>query len=590
MVAMALAATFLRSVPSRPEKCNMLWQLILTLGLLAADPASSTTLPLGPADLPALARKAETNYLVRDWPDSIAQHQKLVELNPTNGFYWYRLGDSLLNTQRYREAIEPLKQAMALGGFQSSPPKWIHRGEAAFLLAAAYAGLGDKPKAVEATRTSLKQGLRGVRRFHGKQFASLQSDPEFRTLVWADVDDVKSLSRDDAFRRDVKFAVSELKRVHYSPFRATPEAEIDRQVAALDADIPQLSDDEIYVRLMTIIRGFGDAHTRMLRDTPQLPVALFLYPEGLHVLGAAKEHADLVGAKVLSIGGHPVDEALQKAMAIVPVENPMTERWEAAGALRSVTILRGLGLTPPEGPVELEIEDATGQMRKISLTPPEKRPARGDYVFAIPGCTTPLPNCLRNRSEMMWHELLPDGKTMYCQLNGIGHGKQSFQRYFEKLFAEIESSPVERLILDLRWNGGGNTFLNPVLIEGIQRSAKFRQPGNFFVIIGRNTFSAALNTTDELERRTTAILVGEPTSSPPNFIGESVEVVLPASRWPISISDLSWQTSYPMDYRAWMTPLIYAPPTAAALRAHRDPAMEAIQTYLERNPEKRGHH
>jgi tetratricopeptide (TPR) repeat protein len=563
----------------------MISHLVLTLGLLAADPAAEKA-PLRPADLPALARKAETNYLVRDWPDSIAQHQQLVELNPTNGFYWYRLGDSLLNAERYEEAIEPLQQAMLLGGFQSSPPKWIHRGEAAFLLAAAYAALDDKPKAIEATRTSLKQGIRVMRRFHDKRFDTLKSEPEFRKLVWLDVDDVKSLSRDEAFRRDVKFAVSELKRVHYAPFRATPEAEIDKLTATLDADIPQLSDDEIYVRLMAVIRCFGDAHTRMLRNTPQLPVALFVYPEGLYVAAAAKEQADLVGAKVLSIGGHAADEALQKTMRVVPVENPMTEKWEAGGALRSVTVLRGLGLTPAEGPVVLEIEDAGGQVRKVELMPLEKRPARGDFVFQVPGCDTPLPICLRNRSEVMWHEVLPDGKTMYCQLNGIGHGKQSFQRYFDKLFAEIESSPVERLILDLRWNGGGNTFLNPPLIEGLQRSAKFRQPGKLFVVIGRNTFSAALNTTDEIERRTTAILVGEPTSSPPNFIGESVEVVLPASRWPISISDLSWQTSYPMDYRAWVTPLIYAPPTAAALRAHRDPAMEAILEYVERNPAK----
>ena len=63
------------------------------------------------------------------------------------------------------------------------------------------------------------------------------------------------------------------------------------------------------------------------------------------------------------------------------------------------------------------------------------------------------------------------------------------------------------------------------------------------------------------------ILVGEPTSSPPNFVGESVEVVLPASRWPISISGLWWQTSYPMDYRVWITPQLYAPPTATAQSA-----------------------
>jgi hypothetical protein len=124
--------------------------------------------------------------------------------------------------------------------------------------------------------------------------------------------------------------------------------------------------------------------------------------------------------------------------------------------------------------------------------------------------------------------------------------------------------------------------LNPPLIEGLIRSAKFRRPGNLFVIIGRGTFSAALNTSDELERRTTAILVGEPTSSPPNFVGESVQVVLPYTKWPVSISDLWWQTSLPMDYRVWLAPQIYAPPSAELFRTHRDPAREAIDDFLAR--------
>jgi hypothetical protein len=41
-----------------------------------------------------------------------------------------------------------------------------------------------------------------------------------------------------------------------------------------------------------------------------------------------------------------------------------------------------------------------------------------------------------------------------------------------------------------------------------------------------------------------------------------------------------------MDYRQMVTPQIYAPPTAAALRAHRDPAMEAIEAYIATNPVK----
>ena len=105
----------------------------------------------------------------------------------------------------------------------------------------------------------------------------------------------------------------------------------------------------------------------------------------------------------------------------------------------------------------------------------------------------------------------------------------------------------------MRYNGGGDTFVNRPLIEGIIRSDKLQQPGKLFVIIGRGTFSAAQNTTSELERRTKAILVGEPTGSNPNFIGESIAIPLPYSGWVISLSDLWWQHSMAMDYRVWTT-------------------------------------
>jgi len=563
----------------------LIW-LVFVLSATFALAQAPEPKSVGPADTLALAQKAERYYMARDWDDAIRLYRQLVELNPTSGMYQYRLGESLLGDKQYAAAVEPLQQAIELGAFQHGPVKWVHRGEAAYLLAAAYAGQGEKQKAIEAARLSLKQGLRSIRKFQDKRFEPIATDPEFRELAWLDMDNVEGLSRDQRFRRDLVFAVHELKRLHYAPFRAHTEAEIDSLVAGLDAEIPQLTDDQIYVRMLAVISAFGDCHTRWLRETPLLPVTLFAYPEGLHVLGASRQHADLVGARVLEIGGHPIDEVLALGISLAPVENRMTARWEAAGLLRSLVVLRGLGLAPADGPVKLKVEDAKGTVREVTLAAPEKRLAREDFVFAVPGCTTELPRCLRNRHEMFWHEILPDGKTIYCQLNGIGHGKQLFHRYFEKLFAEIDSAGVERLVLDLRWNGGGNTFLNAPLIEGILRSDKFRKPGNLFVIVGRNTFSAAINTTVDLERRTSAILVGEPPSSPPNFVGESVEVVLPASRWPLSISDLWWQTSYPMDYRQMISPQIYAPPTAAALRAHRDPALEAIEAYITANPVK----
>ncbi len=87
----------------------------------------------------------------------------------------------------------------------------------------------------------------------------------------------------------------------------------------------------------------------------------------------------------------------------------------------------------------------------------------------------------------------------------------------------------------------------------------------------------------QIERNTSAIFVGEPTGSRPNFVGESIPVILPYSKMRATISDLYWQNSVAMDYRNWIAPELYAPPTFALFRAKRDPAMEAIADYIPTN-------
>ncbi len=134
-------------------------------------------------------------------------------------------------------------------------------------------------------------------------------------------------------------------------------------------------------------------------------------------------------------------------------------------------------------------------------------------------------------------------------------------------------------MIDLRRNNGGNTALLPPLIHGLIRSEQINQRGKLFVIIGRRTFSAAQNAATFIERHTNAIFVGEPTGSSPNFIGEDLIFTLPYSQLMANVSDFYWQSSWPMDYRAWIAPQIYRPPTFAAYRANRDPALEAILAY-----------
>jgi hypothetical protein len=202
------------------------------------------------------------------------------------------------------------------------------------------------------------------------------------------------------------------------------------------------------------------------------------------------------------------------------------------------------------------------------------------WVSAADHTPGPQPLYLKDRKAAYWFEYLPGPKVVYCQYNAVRNdSKESFEKFCGRLFEFIDKNDVAKLVIDMRWNGGGNNFLNRPLVHGLIRCDKVNRRGGLFVIVGRNTFSAAQCGATQIERHTDALFAGEPTGSCPNFVGETCPVTLPYSGMKGSISDLYWQNSVAMDYRTWIGPQLYTPPTFEAYRAKRDVALEAVLAY-----------
>jgi hypothetical protein len=197
----------------------------------------------------------------------------------------------------------------------------------------------------------------------------------------------------------------------------------------------------------------------------------------------------------------------------------------------------------------------------------------------------PRPLHLRHRELPYWFEYLPAADLVYFQYNAVrDHPAETFAVFCDRLFGFIEDRRPARLVIDMRWNGGGNTFLSQTLLHHLIACPAINRRGALFVIIGRLTFSAAQNTVTAIDRETSAIFVGEPTGSRPNFIGESIYFELPYSKVRANAADLFWQTSWPWDHRTWIAPDIYAPPTFEAFSRGDDPAMDAILAIREYFP------
>ena len=317
-----------------------------------------------------------------------------------------------------------------------------------------------------------------------------------------------------------------------------------------------------------------------------MTMTFYWFTEGVFSTASAAPYAEWVGMQLLKVGDQLVDDVLAALDQIISQDNPIWPRLLAPFFLQQPYLLHGLGLIPGPTSLPLTMRAADGATHAVTL-PAEIRPIL--YFFGanppeswatVPQQAPGEPPLYLQDAGHYWFKYLPQHKTVYFQFKRVREEPdEPFEQFCGRLFACIDDNDVEKLIIDLRRNSGGNTFLHRPFLMGLIQSAKINQRGKLFVIIGRNTFSAAMNGATMIEEYTNAIFVGEPTGASPNFVGETTLVTLPYSQLDISISDLYWQTSWPMDHRKWIAPLLYAPPSFAAYAANRDPALEAILAY-----------
>ena len=153
----------------------------------------------------------------------------------------------------------------------------------------------------------------------------------------------------EQWREDLRFVANELRSRHPNPYHQVTKGELDSALTTLDARIPSLKRNQIIVEMMRIAAMVGDGHTRIepRKDPafafPSLPVKLYWFDDGLFIRAATPEHAGLVGARVETIGGVPVAEALARAGKLASHENFSGVRLYVPIYLGMPDILEALG-------------------------------------------------------------------------------------------------------------------------------------------------------------------------------------------------------------------------------------------------------
>src|SRR3569833_1062521 len=101
----------------------------------------------------------------------------------------------------------------------------------------------------------------------------------------------------------------------------------------------------------------------------------------------------------------------------------------------------------------------------------------------------PVPLPFQHQEDALWFTYLADSKTVYVDFRSY----RDLESQSERLWEFIRREPVRRLIIDMRWNQGGNYSKGrEYLIYKLRFLPALNRAGHLFVITGRGSFSAGM--------------------------------------------------------------------------------------------------
>ncbi|NER16554.1 tetratricopeptide repeat protein [Spongiivirga citrea] len=377
-------------------------------------------------------------------------------------------------------------------------------------------------------------------------------------------------------------------------FKKISAADFDTEVEKLYKEIPNLEAHEVPAGLARMVSLFEYGHSQITFGTVAqdkiLPINLYQFSDGVYIEGAHKDYQKAIGARVVAIEGIPIEKVFRMIRPVVPVENDQYFKAYGVRFATLPTVLHAQGVTEElKSTIEFTLEK-NGKRFKQTIKSVELKEMSTDYCLTIPNeqwesarsqAVTPL--YLKDLNEKFYFfEYLADSKVLYVRQSSVFNDeKESLADFYKRLFEFIDTNEIEKLVYDCRLNGGGNNYNNKAFIKGIMARPKVNTKGKFFYIIGRNTFSAAQNLTNEIENYTEAIIVGEPTAENKNFYGDARRVTLPNSRINAYLSYAWWQDVPQWENKDWTIPNIAVDMSFDQYSKNEDPILEAALKYTD---------
>ncbi|MBK9732503.1 MAG: hypothetical protein IPO83_14715 [Chitinophagaceae bacterium] len=344
------------------------------------------------------------------------------------------------------------------------------------------------------------------------------------------------LSQKHDYKSDIDYFSSHLISGHKNLFANISKVAFDSLINDLKNRAGVLTQEEFIVELFRINARIADEHTRIDPGFENIfPFRFEYFDEGLAIILADSLSSKYLSCRVLAIDHHQVQEVISKLSSILKKDNPSFIKFWMAYYCNKPQLLYGLGLIENQQQASFRLLTATGDT--ITAIVPSIPVNKVTTLVKAEPLNHILPYM---RDDFYWYQYDTTHNTMYFDYAKCSEDdKLSFNDFNTNIFREIELRKPSKLVVDLRFNGGGNSsVLHPFLknIKGNYLNTK----GKLYVLVGRKTFSSALMNAVDFVKNTNAIIVGEPTGANINHFGEVKSFQLPDSKITVYYSTKFW--------------------------------------------------
>jgi hypothetical protein len=405
----------------------------------------------------------------------------------------------------------------------------------------------------------------------------------FPTIGSGQSQPLSDASRVAGWRSDISYYLEQIRGQHYTyRSRSLPNGLI-AAANTLSANVPRYSDERILAEFAHLASFAGDGHTYILpfgsrRVTAHmLPLRFFLFSDGMYIIDAFPGYERWIGSRVIRVGDTPAETVIERMRPVLSADNRFGYLWVAPALLSFQGYLENFADGIRSDSIALTLKPLEGRELRVKIAPviaPRMRGMPKLLASRAPGAPAP-PAYLSNITQNFWIKPLPDS-VLYVQFNQVMNGdNETLAAFAAKLDRALVDGKPRAVLVDVRHNNGGNLMLLPPLLNAFRRYEQANKSGRIYVLMGRNTFSAAQVFLAQMDRDTHAIFAGEPSSSRPNFVGEETPVELPWSGAIGSISD-EYHETIPGDKREWIEPDIKLVLSSRDYFANRDPLLDKV--------------